>query len=161
MLDGNMDEARIVLEKLVEEKYVDDYRYSCAYARDKASIAGWGAVKIRYMLRAKGVAGEVIDAAIEEIDESKPYTLFDPDFTWKRKEVENFVARKMLVPVFVNGECVYDEPDIDEIRDYCSEQIDNLWEEVKRFENPHEYYVDLSPKLWKIKDKMLKEHNKD
>ncbi len=71
MLDGNMDEARIVLEKLVEEKYVDDYRYSCAYARDKASIAGWGAVKIRYMLRAKGVAGEVIDAAIEEIDESK------------------------------------------------------------------------------------------
>ena len=71
MLDGNMDEARIVLDKLIEDKYVDDYRYSCAYARDKASIAGWGAVKIRYMLRAKGVAGEVIDAAIEEIDESK------------------------------------------------------------------------------------------
>lgn len=71
MLDGNMDEARIVLEKLVDEKYVDDYRYSCAYARDKASIAGWGEVKIRYMLRAKGVASDVIDAAIEEIDDTK------------------------------------------------------------------------------------------
>ena len=71
MLDGNMDEARIVLEKLVEEKYVDDYRYSCAYARDKASIAGWGEVKIRYMLRAKGVAGDVIDAAMTEIDDTK------------------------------------------------------------------------------------------
>ncbi len=71
LLDGNMDEARLVLEKLIEEKYVDDYRYSCAYARDKASIAGWGGVKIRYMLRAKGVAAEVIDSAITEIDEVK------------------------------------------------------------------------------------------
>lgn len=71
MLDGNMDEARIVLDKLIEDKYVDDYRYSCAYARDKASIAGWGEVKIRYMLRAKGVAGDVIDAAMTEIDDTK------------------------------------------------------------------------------------------
>ena len=71
MLNGNMDEARIVLDKLIEDKYVDDYRYSCAYARDKASIAGWGEVKIRYMLRAKGVAGDVIDAAMTEIDDTK------------------------------------------------------------------------------------------
>lgn len=71
MLDGDMDEARVVLETLVEEKYVDDYRYSCAYARDKASIAGWGEVKIRYMLHTKGVAGDVIDAAMEEIDDAK------------------------------------------------------------------------------------------
>jgi nicotinate phosphoribosyltransferase len=101
---------------------------------------------------------DVLTLDNEEIDESKPYTLFDPDFTWKRKEVENFVARKMLVPVFVNGECVYDEPDIDEIRDYCSEQIDNLWEEVKRFENPHTYYVDLSEELWRIRKDLIEEH---
>jgi nicotinate phosphoribosyltransferase len=94
----------------------------------------------------------------EVIDEDKPYTLFDPDFTWKRKEVENFVARKMLVPVFVNGECVYKEPSVDEIRDYCSEQIDNLWEEVKRFENPHTYYVDLSEKLWRVRKEMIEEY---
>ncbi len=94
----------------------------------------------------------------ETIDESKPYTLFDPDFTWKRKEVENFVARKMLVPVFVNGECVYNEPSVDEIRDYCSGEIDNLWEEVKRFENPHTYYVDLSEKLWKVRRDLIEEY---
>ena len=101
---------------------------------------------------------DVLTLENEEIDESKPYTLFDPDFTWKRKEVENFVARKLLVPVFVKGECVYKEPSLDEIRDYCSEQIDNLWEEVKRFENPHTYYVDLSEELWRVRKELIEEH---
>ncbi|MBR2455355.1 MAG: nicotinate phosphoribosyltransferase [Clostridia bacterium] len=101
---------------------------------------------------------DVLTLENEVIDESKPYTLFDPDFTWKRKEVENFVARKLLVPVFVKGECVYKEPSLDEIRDYCSEQIDNLWEEVKRFENPHTYYVDLSEDLWRVRKELIEEH---
>lgn len=101
---------------------------------------------------------DVLTLENEEIDESKAYTLFDPDFTWKRKEVENFVARKLLVPVFSKGECVYKEPTLDEIRDYCSEQIDNLWEEVKRFENPHTYYVDLSENLWRIRKELIEEH---
>lgn len=101
---------------------------------------------------------DVLTLENEEIDDSKPYMLFDPDFTWKRKEVENFVARKMLVPVFKNGECVYTEPSIDEIRDYCAEQIDNLWEEVKRFENPHTYYVDLSEELWRIRKELIEEY---
>ncbi len=101
---------------------------------------------------------DVLTLENEKIDESKPYTLFDPDFTWKRKEVENFVARKLLVPVFKAGKCVYTEPSVDEIRDYCSEQIDNLWEEVKRFENPHTYYVDLSEELWRIRKDLIEEH---
>ncbi len=101
---------------------------------------------------------DVLTLEDETVDESKPYTLFDPDFTWKRKEVENFVARKMLVPVFVNGECVYNEPSVHEIRDYCSGEIDNLWEEVKRFENPHTYYVDLSEKLWKTRKELIETH---
>ena len=101
---------------------------------------------------------DVLTLENEEIDESKPYTLFDPDFTWKRKEVENFVARKMLVPVFVKGECVYKEPSVDEIRDYCSGEIDNLWEEVKRFENPHTYYVDLSENLWRVRKELIEEY---
>ena len=70
-LEGDRDKAQEVLEVLVNEKYVDDLRYASAYARDKASIAGWGEVKIRYMLRTKGVAGDVIDAAMEEIDDAK------------------------------------------------------------------------------------------
>lgn len=94
----------------------------------------------------------------EEIDESKPYTLFDPDFTWKRKEIDSFVARPLLVPIFKSGKCVYREPSLEEIRDYCSEQIDTLWDEVKRFENPHKYYVDLSKELWRIRTKLIEEY---
>ena len=101
---------------------------------------------------------DVLTLDDETIDESKPYTLFDPDFTWKRKEVEDFVARRLLIPVFKNGECVYSEPSLSDIREYCSEQIDNLWEEVKRFENPHTYYVDMSEELWKIRNELIKEH---
>ena len=101
---------------------------------------------------------DVLTLENEKIDDSKPYMLFDPDFTWKRKEVENFVARKLLVPIFKAGECVFSEPSVDEIRDYCSEQIDNLWEEVKRFENPHTYYVDLSEELWRIRKDLIEEH---
>jgi nicotinate phosphoribosyltransferase len=94
----------------------------------------------------------------EEIDESKPYTLFDPDFTWKRKEIESFVARPLLVPIFAGGKCVYTQPSLDEIREYCSEQIDTLWDEVKRFENPHKYYVDLSNDLWKIRNDLIEQY---
>ena len=101
---------------------------------------------------------DVLTLENEEIDETNPYTLFDPDFTWKRKEVENFVARKLLVPVFLKGECVYREPSLDVVRDYCAEQIDNLWEEVKRFENPHTYYVDLSEELWRIRKNLIEEY---
>ena len=93
----------------------------------------------------------------ETLDETKPLELFDPEATWKRKLVTDFTARELLVPVFRNGECVYDLPDIETIRNYCAEQIDLLWDEVKRFENPHTYYVDLSQKLWDIKDRLLKE----
>lgn len=101
---------------------------------------------------------DVLTLEGEVIDDSKPYVLFDPDYTWKRKEIENFVARPLLVPIFENGECVYDEPELDEIREYCSEQIDTLWDEVRRFENPHKYYVDLSKDLWRIRNRLIEEH---
>ena len=70
-LDGDRVAAQKVVAKLVEEKYVDDMRYASAFARDKASIQGWGAAKIRYMLSGKGVAKDIIDSALEEIDDSK------------------------------------------------------------------------------------------
>ncbi len=91
---------------------------------------------------------DVLTLDDEIIDETKPYVLFDPDFTWKRKEIENFVTRKLLVPIFKGGKKVYDEPSLKEIREYCLRQTDTLWDEVKRFENPHKYYVDLSKNLW-------------
>jgi nicotinate phosphoribosyltransferase len=91
----------------------------------------------------------------EVIDDSKELTIFDPNAVWKKKTISNFRAKELLVPVFLNGKRVYNSPPINEIQTYCKEQTDLLWDEVKRFENPHAYYVDLSQKLWNIKQKLL------
>lgn len=93
----------------------------------------------------------------EEIDFSKPLELFDPQATWKRKTFTDFTARELLVPIFKGGRLVYEKPGIEEMRAWCAGQIDLLWDEVKRFENPHNYYVDLSQKLWDIKESLLKQ----
>lgn len=91
----------------------------------------------------------------EVIDETKSLEIFDPAQTWKRKVCEDYTLRELLVPVFRDGECVYRSPHISEIQQYCRAQVDTLWEEVTRFENPHRYYVDLSQKLWDIKHELL------
>lgn len=91
----------------------------------------------------------------EVIDESQPIELFDPIETWKRKTVTDYTLRQLLVPIFIGGECVYEAPHIADIQNYCLKEIGTLWEEVKRFENPHRYYVDLSEKLWNIKHGLL------
>ncbi|MBE7057440.1 MAG: nicotinate phosphoribosyltransferase [Ruminococcaceae bacterium] len=93
----------------------------------------------------------------EVIDETQPLTIFDPEAIWKTKTLTDFTVKELQVPVFLNGKCVYESPSIDEIRDYCAEQVELLWDEVKRFENPHNYYVDLSQKLWDLKNRLLKE----
>lgn len=93
----------------------------------------------------------------ETIDDSRSLEIFDPDYTWKKKTLRDFTAKELLVPVFKNGELVYDEPSYKEICEYCAAQVDTLWDEVKRFENPHKYYVDLSKKLWTIKHQLLAE----
>ena len=95
----------------------------------------------------------------ETIDEKKPLELFDPNFTWKRKTITDFTARELLVPIFRQGELVYNEPTVREIKAYCDEQLETLWDEVKRFENPHDYYVDLSQKLWDIKQDLLNKNS--
>lgn len=94
----------------------------------------------------------------ETVSDSEPYEIFDPEFTWKKKVIKNFYAKKLHVQIFKKGKCVYKSPDIDSIRSYCKKQVDSLWDEVKRFENPHEYYVDLSEPLWKLKQKLIQEH---
>lgn len=91
----------------------------------------------------------------EVIDDSEPLEIFDPDYTWKRKVVTNFKAIELQKPVFKNGECVYPRYTTDQIRDYCAAQLELQWDEVKRFENPHNYYVDLSQKLWDCKHELL------
>ena len=94
----------------------------------------------------------------EVVDDSREHTIFDPNATWKTKTLTDFTAKELLVKVFENGECVYDCPTIEEIAQYCRDQLDLLWDEVKRFENPHDYYVDLSAKLYEIKNILLNVH---
>ena len=98
---------------------------------------------------------DVLTLDSENISEEKSYSLFDPDFTWKRKTVDNFVAREMLVKVFEGGKCIYNCPSLEDVRAYCNEQVSALWEEVTRFENPHKYYVDFSGKLWGVKQALI------
>ena len=103
---------------------------------------------------------DLITLEDETVDDSKPYELFDRDFTWKRKVVENYTAKPLLQKIFDKGKCVYSYPEIDEIKNYCQDQIDTLWDEVLRFENPHNYYVDLSQKLWDLKSSLLAKYKK-
>ena len=91
----------------------------------------------------------------EIIDESKPLKLFDPNATWKTKTVTDYSAVELLVPIFKDGVQVYELPSINEIREHCKDSVDKLWDEVTRFEKPHAYYVDLSQKLWNIKNILL------
>lgn len=96
----------------------------------------------------------------EVIDETKPLEIFDPVATWKRKTFNDYTATELLVPIFKNGEQIYKLPSLNEIRNHCKEEIEGMWEEVRRFTNPHNYYVDLSQKLWDLKHNMLAEHRK-
>ena len=95
----------------------------------------------------------------ETVDDSQDITIFDPEATWKRKRVYNYTARELMVPIFKNGELVYKLPTLQEIQAYCKKEVDSLWDEVKRFENPQTYYVDLSQKLWDIKYNLLRENS--
>ena len=91
----------------------------------------------------------------ETVDESKPLELFDPHSTWKRKTLTTFTAKPLQQPIFLGGKLVYQKPDLAEIQTYCMQQVDTLWDEVKRFDYPHKYYVDLSEKLYNIKHELL------
>ena len=99
---------------------------------------------------------DVVTLFDEEIDDTKPYEIFDPEYTWKRKTLTNFIARRLTKPFFKAGKLVYADYSVGEIQRYCQKQVEHLWDEVLRFENPHEYYVDLSKDLWELKHNQIK-----
>lgn len=101
---------------------------------------------------------DVITTGDEIIDDTKPYEIFHPEYTWKRKVVENFTAKKLQVRLFDKGVQMYNSPSVQEISKYRAEQVGNLWDEVKRFEKPHTYYVDLSEELWKVRRDLLEKY---
>ncbi len=91
----------------------------------------------------------------ETVDNTKPIEIFDPNYTWKRQTLENYTARELLIPIFIGGKLVYEKPNLEEIRAHCERELETMWDSVLRFENPHEHYVDLSQKLWNIKQELL------
>jgi nicotinate phosphoribosyltransferase len=126
---------------------------------DKITNPGFKQVWRLYDKESRKAIADLLTLNDEVIDEGKPYELFDPQHTWKRKTVTNFTAKKILTKIFDKGKCVYKSPALVDIRSYCKEQVDTLWDEVKRFENPHKYYVDLSLPLWKVRERMLQEYS--
>lgn len=98
---------------------------------------------------------DLITLADEVIPDGEPIEIFDPEHTWKRKLMENYTLRKLRVQIFKNGEQVYEFPPLEEMRDHCQRELATMWDSVRRFENPHVYYVDLSQRLWDLKHKML------
>ncbi|MBQ6752261.1 MAG: nicotinate phosphoribosyltransferase [Clostridia bacterium] len=112
----------------------------------------------RFYDKATGKAeADVLTIAGEKIDESKPYLLFDPNFTWKQKEITNYEAKPLLVQIFRHGECIAEERSAKEIQEYCKAQLETLWDECLRFEHPHQYWVDYSQALYTEKYRLLKE----
>jgi nicotinate phosphoribosyltransferase len=114
----------------------------------------------RFFDRATGKAiADYITLHDETVDDSGSLVIFDPNNTWKKSKISNFEARPILTPIFVDGKQVYQLPTLNEVRDYCKQQLDTLWDEVKRFEYPHKYYVDLSPSLWEVRHNLLDRHD--
>ena len=103
---------------------------------------------------------DVICMNYEKIDDTKPYEIFDPVHTWKRKTVTDFTAKKLQIKIMEKGKQVYESPTVTEIAAYRKQCVESLWDEVKRFENPHTYYVDLSQELWDLRQKLLAEKSK-
>ena len=125
---------------------------------EKITNPGFKTVYRLYDKDTNKAIADVITLDHECIPDGSDYEIFDPQIVWKRKTVSNFYAKNLRVQIFDKGKCVYKCPSIDEIRQYCQDQIDTLWEEILRFENPHEYYVDLSRELWELRNKLIEEY---
>jgi len=102
---------------------------------------------------------DVITLDEEPMPNGEEYEIFDQRATWKRKTVSNFYAKNLRVPLFKKGKRVYESPSLEEIQQYCKQQIATLWDEILRFENPQTYYVDISKDLWQMKHDLIKEYN--
>ncbi|WP_099204037.1 nicotinate phosphoribosyltransferase [Scatolibacter rhodanostii] len=125
----------------------------------KITTPGFKSVWRLFDKESEQAIADVITLHDEVIDDTQPYTIFDPEHTWKKKTLENFRAVELLTPIFEKGECVYTPRALNAIRSYCAAQLDTLWDEVKRFENPHNFYVDLSRPLWEEKHRLLSEQS--
>ncbi len=147
--------------KLVAVKEGDEFkpRIKISENPDKITTPGLKEVYRLYSKETGKAQADYITLKHEFVDDSEPLTIFDPLAIWKRKTLESFTARKLLVQVYKGGEQVYTSPTLEEIKAYCTAEIATLWDELTRFDNPHKYYVDLSETLWTMKTVMLNSHS--
>lgn len=127
---------------------------------EKITTPGFKNVYRLYDKKTGKAEADYITLRDEEMDDSNPLVIFDPLFTWKMKKMDNYKARLMQEKIFENGKLIYEKPSLDEIAKYCKNELDSMWEEVKRFDTPHNYYVDLSQKLWNLKQNLILEAKK-
>ncbi|MBR5369814.1 MAG: nicotinate phosphoribosyltransferase [Bacilli bacterium] len=143
----------------VEINGVIDPRIKVSEDTIKTTNPGYKKVFRLYDKKTGYAIADVI-AVHDEILPKDKYTLVHPTETWKTKEVENYEIRELLVPIFKNGELVYQQPTIMERQAYCQREFETLYPEVRRIINPHEYYVDLTDKLRLLKEELIRLHRK-
>ena len=124
---------------------------------EKITNPGFKHVYRLYDKKTGKARGDVITLADEKVPELDEYEIFDPNAVWKRTKIRDYYVRDLRVQLFDKGRCVYESPSVEEIKDYCQQQMETLWDETLRFENPQTYYVDLSQKLWDTKNQLLSE----
>ena len=147
--------------KLCAVKEGDEYapRIKISESVEKVTTPGFKKLYRLYDKETGKAAADYITLYDEVVDDSQPLTLFDPKDIWKTKELTNYKAVDLLEPIYENGKRVYESPSLVEIQAFCKQELDNMWDEIKRFENPHRYYVDLSEKLWTLKTILLNEYD--
>lgn len=103
------------------------------------------------------IIADLICLVGEEFNTENSLLLFDPIETWKKTMLSpgSYTLRELLVPIFLDGQCVYESPKVMDIQAYCRQELDTLWDESKRLINPHTVHVDLSNELWHIKNQLL------
>ena len=157
-VSNSLDEY-LIQDMLLQGAQIDMFGVGERLITAKSEPVFGGVYKLVYRFYGRDTGKAIADYMAlhdETVDDTRDLTIFDPLATWKKKRIYNFEARELLVPVFLGGKRVYDSPPLTEIRDYCRRQVDTLWDEVKRFDYPHKYYVDLSDKLWDIQQHLLR-----
>ncbi|HAN10563.1 MAG TPA: nicotinate phosphoribosyltransferase [Clostridiales bacterium] len=149
--------------KLSEVEYEDgrvEPKIKISENVEKMTNPGFKTVSRLYDNQTGKAIADVISLRSEEIDFAAPYVLKHERDRWKTKEVENYIAKELLTPIFEKGQLVYNIPTLQETREFCKAQVETLWDEVKRFENPHEYIVDLSDGLRELKYELIEDMEK-
>ncbi|WP_346916047.1 nicotinate phosphoribosyltransferase [Clostridium sp.] len=126
---------------------------------EKITNPGFKSLYRVYDKKTNKAIADLIALNDEKFDSNKPLQLFDPNYTWKRKSIKNYIIKNLMVQIFDKGKCTYESPSVMDIREFCIKEKASLWSEIRRLQNPHQYYVDLSKNLWNLKESLLHEYS--